>query len=311
VRVPGRTPTTGTGRLNLKRHSHQYLRLSQSGYTFHIVNDVASERGSQAVHRVLRVLLCWSTGEPTRSLTEISQDAGLTLPTAHRMIKALQREGFLSVDSVSGRYSLGPTVMDLARVVLQRADEDELVVVSMPHLERMRAITGETVGLHLPIAESRICVAELVSRAPIRTATGVGRTYKLPAGAAGRVLTAWSPERMALAMAIKGGEGMTPEGRREATRTAGEIRETGYAISEGETIEGARAIAFPLFDSNADVRAAVNITGPTGRWTRAKMLRFLPELQAEVAEIAIQLGYRSAKPEPERVKGRRAAKTSA
>ncbi len=254
------------------------------------------------MHRVLRVLLCWSTGEPTRSLTEISQDANLTLPTAHRMIKALQREGFLSLDSVSGRYSLGPTIMDLARVVLQRADEDELVVVAMPHLERIRSITGETVGLHVPIAEGRICVAELVSRAPIRTATGVGRTYKLPAGAAGRVLTAWSPERLALAMAAKGNEAFTAKGREEFAKSAETVRQAGYAISEGETIEGARAIAFPLFDSNSDVRAAVNVTGPTGRWTHEKMMKALSQLQAEVAEIALHLGYRTAKPQRAKAK---------
>jgi DNA-binding IclR family transcriptional regulator len=245
---------------------------------------------------VLRVLLCWSVGEPTRSLTEISLDAGLTLPTAHRMIKALQREGFLTLDSVSGRYSLGPTVMDLARVVLQRADQDELVVVAMPHLERIRSITGETVGLHLPVAENRICVAELVSRAPIRTATGVGRTYKLPAGAAGRVLTAWSPERMALTMPAKGNQASAAEDREEFARAAEAIREAGYAISDGETIDGARAIAFPLFDSSSDVRAAVNVTGPTPRWTHAKMMEHLPQLQAEVAEIALQLGYRTVNP---------------
>lgn len=252
------------------------------------MDDASNERGSQAVHRVLRVLLCWTTGEPTRSLTEISQDARLTLPTAHRMIKALQREGFLALDSVSGRYSLGPTVMDLARVVLQRADEDELVLVAMPHLERIRTITGETVGLHLPVAESRICVAELVSRAPIRTATGVGRTYKLPSGAAGRALLAWSPERTALTLA-----GIDDEATRaEILATTESIRRTGYAISEGETIEGARAIAFPIFDSNGDVRAAVNITGPTNRWTQDRMTRHLPELLAEVTEIEAQLGYR-------------------
>jgi DNA-binding IclR family transcriptional regulator len=272
------------------------------------VEDVSSERGSQAVHRVLRVLLCWSTGEPTRSLTEISQDAQLTLPTAHRMIKALQREGFLALDSASGRYGLGPTVMDLARVILQRTDEDELVLVAMPHLERIRAITGETVGLHLPAAESRICVAELVSRAPIRTATGIGRTYRLPAGAAGRVLIAWSPERTALALANIGGDtGASAKKRHEFTAASGRIREAGYAISEGETIEGARAIALPIFASNADVRAAVNVTGPTARWTQDKMMKHLPEIVAEVVEVEAQLGYRrpSAKPAaPARTKAR-------
>jgi len=59
------------------------------------------------------------------------------------MTKALQRESFLVHDSVSGRYSLGPAIMRLAQLILQRSDEDELVITAVPHLERARAITGE------------------------------------------------------------------------------------------------------------------------------------------------------------------------
>ena len=159
-------------------------------------SDASLERGSQAVHRVLRILLCWKEQDSTLSLTEIAQRTGLTLPTAHRMIKALQREGFLVHDKISGNYALGPTILDLARVLLQRSDQDELVVTVIPHLERMREITGETVGLHIPMGDLRMCLAELVSRRTIRTATGVGRTFPLPGGASGQVLTAWSEERM-------------------------------------------------------------------------------------------------------------------
>ena len=98
------------------------------------------------------------------------------------MIKALQRERFLVHDKVSGYYALGPTIMNLARVLLQRSDQDELVITVMPHMDRMRTITSETVGLHIPMGDLRLCVAELVSRQPIRTATGVGRTFPFPTG---------------------------------------------------------------------------------------------------------------------------------
>lgn len=254
--------------------------------------DGGSDRGSQAVHRVLRVLLCWTTGEPTRTLTEIAQDAELTIPTAHRMLKALQREGFLALDTATGRYAVGPTIMDLARVVLQRGDQDELTMVALPHLERMRAMTGETVGLHLPMAESRICIAELISREPTRTATGVGRTYKLPLGAAGQVLVAWSPERLELVLKGLDGERGASRLRRERVQNAETVREQGYAISVSETIQGASAIAFPVFDSHGDVCAAINITGPSNRWTVDSMLHHVDEALAEVMQIEGQIGFR-------------------
>lgn len=247
------------------------------------------ERGSQAVHRVLRVLLCWKDDDSTLSLTEIAQRTGLKLPTAHRMIKALQRERFLVHDRVSGRYALGPTIMDLARVLLQRSDQDELVVTLIPHLERMRTITGETVGLHLPLGDLRLCVAELVSRQPIRTATGVGRTFPLPDGASGQILTAWSDERLAMVEETRKLSDRQLKGLHSVLQ---KVRDHHYAISEGETIPGASALALPIFGPNKDVRAAVNVTGPSTRWTTDEMMVHLSALTDEVDHVSEQLGYR-------------------
>jgi len=253
------------------------------------VADANLERGSQAVHRVLRILLCWKEQDSTLSLTQIAQRTSLTLPTAHRMIKALQREGFLVHDRISGNYALGPTILDLARVLLQRSDQDELVVTVIPHLERIREITGETVGLHIPMGELRMCLAELVSRRTIRTATGVGRTFALPNGASGQVLTAWSSERLEM---VDTQLAASEASRRKLHARLKKVRENRYAISEGETIRGASALAFPIFGPNGDVRAAVNITGPDHRWTRKEMMQHLPALVAEIDHISEQLGYR-------------------
>jgi len=205
------------------------------------------------------------------------------------MIKALQREGFLVHDELSGYYALGPTIMDLARVLLQRSDQDELVITVTPHLERMRAITGETVGLHIPMGHLRLCVAELVSRQPIRTATGVGRTFELPYGASGQILVAWSNERLEM---VKQRLKTSGERLRPLDALLKKVRENRYAISEGETIPGASALAFPLFGPNKDVRAAVNVTGPASRWTRSEMMSYLSPLSDEVAHVSEQLGYR-------------------
>jgi len=210
------------------------------------------------------------------------------------MIKALQREKFVVQDTVSGRYGLGPTIMTLARILLQRSDQDELAVVAIPHLERMRALTGETVGLHLPMGELRLCVVELVSREPMRTATGVGRTFALPAGAAGKILVAWSDERLEI---VEEHSAASQRVRRELRRTLSEVREHGYATSFGETIPGASAVALPVVGPNGDVRAAVNITGPSGRWTLDRMLSNLDLLVAEVAHISGQLGHRIEDPD--------------
>lgn len=63
------------------------MALPEPGQAQNLENKDNKERGSQAVHRVLRILLCWTDDDSTLSLTEIAQRTGLTLPTAHRMVK--------------------------------------------------------------------------------------------------------------------------------------------------------------------------------------------------------------------------------
>jgi DNA-binding IclR family transcriptional regulator len=204
------------------------------------------------------------------------------------MIKALQRERFLVQDKVSGSYALGPTIMNLARVMLQRSDRDELVTTVMPHMDRMRTITSETVGLHIPMGDLRLCVAELVSRQPIRSATGVGRTFPLPDGASGQILAAWSNERLEMAEArLQASEG----GRKNLDPVWKRVRKNQYAVNEDETIPGASALAFPLFGPNREVVAAIDITGPATRWTRSEMLTHLEALSQEIAHVSEQLGH--------------------
>lgn len=247
-----------------------------------IMGNSDGNRGSQAIRRVLGILNCWTEDQPTLSLTEIANQTGLTLPTAHRMIKALQDENFVVSDSISGHYSLGPAITELARVVLGRGSQGELPVLALPHLERMRAISGETVGLHIPTGDSRICVSELVSWEKIRTASGIGRSFPLPAGAAGKALVAWSSERLAM---------VNPNPSKKLKVELAKVLEDGYAISEGETIIGARGLAIPVFGPGGAVIAAINITGPAHRWTEERMREVLPELLQEVAAISAQLGH--------------------
>jgi DNA-binding IclR family transcriptional regulator len=72
-----------------------------------------------------------------------------------------------------------------------------------------------------------------------------------------------------------------------------QVRKRRYATSHGETIAGASALALPIIGPNNDVRAAVNVTGPAGRWTKQAMLKNLDELLQEVDSISALLGHRS------------------
>lgn len=253
-------------------------------------------RGSQAIHRALSVLGCFTVDSPTVSLTEISRQVGLTMPTAHRIVKALQTADFVAQDALTGRYSLGPAVMSLARVMMQRSGNEELVTAAVPYLEQLRSSSGETVGLHSAISEGRYCVAELVSRHPIKLSTGVGHTYDLYVAATGKAILAFSDEatveRVFTNLANDDGSGPFRKPHPAQLRRELElIRERGYAITLGEVIASANSIAAPILDEEGFAIAAINITGPADRWTLEHIEAHADELLAATRAVSVRLGY--------------------
>jgi DNA-binding IclR family transcriptional regulator len=250
---------------------------------------VDGERGTQAINRALGLLRLFRVNEPHLSLREIGDRSGLTVPTAHRMARALQANGFLVQDPLTGRYALGPAVMELAFVVLRNSDTSSLVRIATPYLDSLRAMTGETVGLHVPASNGRLCVAESESRHMMRMATGVGNVLPWHAGAASKAMLAFMPpaEQMhvlasAPAAALTANTILDSD---QLRRSLAEIKKKGYAISEGETVLGAAAIAMPILDASGSVAGSVNITGPVTRWTRHDMVAVLPQLTDAVKAI--------------------------
>jgi IclR family transcriptional regulator, KDG regulon repressor len=256
------------------------------------------EQGTQAVQRALRVLACCRIDRPRVSLTEFAEETGLTMPTAHRIVKALQSRGYLVQNEDTRLYSLGPTVMKLAQVILQRDTQHELIRLAIPHLERLRDASSETATLHCPVGLQRMCMAEVPSRHPVRMANGLGRLYPLYAGAAGKVIMAWSStatvEQVGAELeAMPNGAELHGRIQRELPR----IRKKGYALSLGEIVPNAAAVAAPVFSASGLVAGALSVSGPIDRWNRDLMLDHAPMLTAAGASISATLGYTGA-PEP-------------
>jgi DNA-binding IclR family transcriptional regulator len=253
--------------------------------------DEQSPQGAQAIQRALRVLECFSVDQPSVSLTEITKATGLTMPTTHRIVKMLQSNQFLTHDEITSKYSLGPALLRLAQVILHR--EDNLGSVATPYLQRLRDVFTETVGLHLRREEDRICLAEIVAPHAIRMTAGVGRTYPLHAGAAGKAILAFMAEAEIDRLLVEPIHWIwttKPPDTRKIRRELVTIRAQGYATSFSETVPGANALAAPVFSSTG-VIGSINITGPEQRWTTARIDDAVPELLVVSSLLSRQFGY--------------------
>jgi DNA-binding IclR family transcriptional regulator len=221
-------------------------------------------KGVQTALRAISILECFSVEVPSRTLSELAETVGLSVPTTFRMIKALQSRDLLVMDSESRRYSLGRGIMALARVITQR---DDLVPSAMPGLERIRAATKETVSLQTVIGDKRVAVAELVSPRPIRMTSGIGTPYDIGRGSAGKIMLAYeeaSARAHHLRLLADVGLVIDPVELEH-------LRAAGYAISFGEVVPGANAVAAVILDASGGVSGAINVTGPSDRFTAERI----------------------------------------
>jgi IclR family transcriptional regulator, KDG regulon repressor len=246
-------------------------------------------RGAQSVYRAIDILEAFLVDSPSLSLAEISEAVHLKVPTTHRLLKALQAKDLIVVDPNSRKYSLGGGVMRLANVIISR---DDIAAISQPGLVKLRNETGETVALHCLVGDQRVCLVELSSSQPIRMASGVGRAYPLFAGAAGKAILAFlPPDRVdRIIKASKSAPSGAPSAPRTLLTQLPEIRARGYAISSGETVKGAAALAAAILDSEDRVVGAINVTGPADRFTSAKVKKAVKPLLRVTDEIMRQLG---------------------
>jgi DNA-binding IclR family transcriptional regulator len=218
--------------------------------------------GTQSVFRALSILHAFSSRQPALTGPEVAAKFGYSVPTAYRLLRALEAEQFLVFDRVTRSYRPGPEIIRLSGVMLHH---DDVVAQTQSSLVRLRALTGETVALYWRLGNQRTCVKEMVSPRPVRIEAGVGVDYPLTRGAAGKALLLALDE--ASVREILGDPDVAPP-ISDVNSLLAELEvsgERGYTISVGETIDGAVSIAAPIAWLDQGL-AAFSITAPESRF---------------------------------------------
>jgi DNA-binding IclR family transcriptional regulator len=250
-----------------------------------IVGDGPVPHGSQAIVRAIGVLRAFSHERTAITITEIAAMIGVSVPTAHRIATTLEAQGLLARDHNSKAFSLGPEILRLARLMTERRPSS----VNSDVLASLREVTGETVSLQVRVGDRRVCVAEEVSRQPIRITSGVGQSYPLTAGAAGKaILSLLADDEVARLIDLPVDPDARPLARRELLTSVRQARERGYAISEGETVRGAIALSVPLPSADGAAPSAINLVGPRDRMTKVAIAMALAAIRAAVQPLRDQ-----------------------
>lgn len=235
---------------------------------------------TSAADRVLAVLCAFSRETPALGVTEIADRLELTKSTVHRLLQVLLAHGLVTQDTTRRQYSLGYRVFALAQAV---PGEASLRQICRPHMQWLQATTEETIDLFVTAGDVRICLDEIESTQMLRMSAGLGRTFPLGKGAAGKALLLHEPEDGVLWRRVTA---LLPEPRIEWLREElAATRERGYARSAGETEPGSASIAMPIRTPDGPVVAALSVAGPATRLTDETAVRHATALREAVSRI--------------------------
>lgn len=187
--------------------------------------------------------------------------------TVHRLITDLEKLGLVS-RLPSGSYRLGLEFLRLAWTTTTRFPIQEL---ALDTLEELTEESGESsfFGLYNEQRRQMMFSLTVESPHPLRYSLPLQQWLPLHAGASGLAILAFAPDEVQNAVAhaaLPSATDRTLTDPNKLLERLAEIREAGYAISHGERIEGAIAVAAPVFGPVGAVIGATGITIPETRF---------------------------------------------
>jgi IclR family KDG regulon transcriptional repressor len=245
-----------------------------------------------SVTNAIALMKAFSDEESELGVSALARRLHLAKSTAHRLASSLVEARMLEQDKKTGRYRLGVAVFELGSLVRRKID---ISFEAKPWLMALREQTDEAVHLSILDHGGVVCVNFLESKKLNRICSGVGLRKPVHCTAEGKALIAFQPpaviervvnaelERRTLRTVV------SPAALREELAA---ICASGYATEEEEYEMGVRGIAAPVRDDSGVPVAAVGVTGPTRRLTKARLLGLARDVDGVAKAISLRLGHR-------------------
>jgi DNA-binding IclR family transcriptional regulator len=251
-------------------------------------------QGTQAILRAIRLLKVLSEADAELTLYQLSSATGLTKTTAHRLLAALESEGFITRGVDSGTYQLGPAVIALGTRALRTSD---LRVAVRQDLIHVAETTTETATLEV-LSDDRMLILDEVSGRHLVSATAeIGTQWPVHATSTGKALLAAMPEEQARALlksSLRRKAEREPTDFAELVRQLDKVRRDGYATAIEELEPGFVAIGAALRGPLGEPVGAISVGGPTSRIERKRHAELGALVRTAAAKISKQLGHDNA-----------------
>jgi DNA-binding IclR family transcriptional regulator len=225
----------------------------------------APATGVAAVDRALAILAVFEHATGPLTLGDIARGAALYKSTALRLLASLVRHR-LVVRLHDGRYQVGPAVYRLGSRFERTLRIEEH---ASPILQKLAALTGESVALYARQGEHRLCLLRVESARSIRHTINVGELRPLSIGASGSIL-----------LHFANGSAETP------VAAFAELPAMVLGTQDPELA----GMAMPIFGIGDTLVCALSISGPMTRFDAEFLASSTRLIIAAATELTARLG---------------------
>lgn len=246
--------------------------------------------GKSVASRILAVLEAFENQGRSLTLSEIAEDAGLPVSTAHRIIKELNDWGALTRDD-SGRYSVGLRLWELGQTSTSRLRD-----AVRPFLQDLFSLTGEVSHFAIREGDEALYVDRIYGSKRVPRASRIGGRLPLHATAVGKMILALEEPWFQDAYLEAPLKALTPKTIVDPAILRAEfevIVKQRYALTHEAARAGASSMAVPILLDISGLGGQVPSSAAIGivtTVTKEKTLqRYLPVLRGVARRIETTL----------------------
>lgn len=227
---------------------------------------------NDSVQKALAVLEAFGKGRRVLKLAEVADAARISKPSAQRCVHTLGALGYLRREERDTGWRLTPRSLAIAQAYLSGY---RLIEQATRHLIDLNQETGESVSLSEPEESDMVFVARFPSHKPFLVHMPVGQRLPMYCTASGRAYLSALPtaeaQQILRRSELRVLTPMTVLDPRQIMKLIEAARADGYAYSDQECYRGDVTVAAAIIGGNGRPIGAVNVSGPTSRWTLERM----------------------------------------
>lgn len=248
----------------------------------------------KVLEKAMKVLDEYSPHENAFTLDALTKRTRLAKPSVYRILRTMEKNGYIRYDQQDGLYRLGLRFFELGSSVFSSTS---IRKSASPHLDSIARTLKATVLVGIILADQFSYIDKREGDSILRIPSHLGAKMAPRDSFLGLTLLAFMdpPERRRLLKLypLKRHTQRSPTTLGEMEARLDVAKQQGYLLEQGEFYEGVAQVGVPIVGMTGDVVAAVGVCLQEFRMS-AKTRQHIVEQAKETAKlISVELGFRA------------------